>query len=387
METLGARQTFSLDLARGATRRRCAARVPSSAGATPWGKTIPIAAKFRGKDTLLVFWNPDCGFRQGMLADLKTWETRPPAGAPRPVLISAGAPETNRAMGCGHPSCWTTPAVLQAYSGRAGPPPGSSLMRVGPSRRSSSPGPRRCCNWRPGAPGPAYRPPNRRLVLSLKPHQRRMPSLRSRWCRECLTSRDRKVLARARFPFPRCRVSLRPIPIRVASGALPPRRGQFCAGAWRCVPTQAWFRSVVSATVIALSLVPFAPAAATPARARATRVSGAAGRWTINGGKLKATRRSPGTRTRGTNGRRPQGRVREVGWETNHGGWSVSPEVQARNLQTASARSARCHSLGGAFWFSVQDIPGAGAGDFPRACRSGRAKKPSFGAHGFYATY
>jgi hypothetical protein len=37
---------------------------------------------FRGRPTLLLFWNPSCGFCQRLLNDLTTWETHRPTGAP-----------------------------------------------------------------------------------------------------------------------------------------------------------------------------------------------------------------------------------------------------------------------------------------------------------------
>jgi methylamine dehydrogenase accessory protein MauD len=55
--------------------------------------------ELRGQRTLLLFWNPGCGFCQRMLPDLKAWEANPPPRAPRLVLISAGSPEDNRELG------------------------------------------------------------------------------------------------------------------------------------------------------------------------------------------------------------------------------------------------------------------------------------------------
>jgi thiol-disulfide isomerase/thioredoxin len=54
---------------------------------------------FRGEWTLLLFWNPGCGFCQRMQDDLKAWEADPPAGAPRLVVISTGTVEANAEMG------------------------------------------------------------------------------------------------------------------------------------------------------------------------------------------------------------------------------------------------------------------------------------------------
>jgi peroxiredoxin len=54
---------------------------------------------FRGSPTAVLFWNPDCGFCQRMLDDLKNWENNPPAGAPKLLVVSTGSPEQNRAQG------------------------------------------------------------------------------------------------------------------------------------------------------------------------------------------------------------------------------------------------------------------------------------------------
>lgn len=52
-----------------------------------------------GQETLLLFWNPDCGFCQRMLSDLRRWEADPPRGAPRLVLASSASEDRNRALG------------------------------------------------------------------------------------------------------------------------------------------------------------------------------------------------------------------------------------------------------------------------------------------------
>jgi thiol-disulfide isomerase/thioredoxin len=56
-------------------------------------------ADFRGSPTLLLFWNPNCGFCRTMLPDLKAWDAEPPAGAPRMLVVSGGPAEANRSMG------------------------------------------------------------------------------------------------------------------------------------------------------------------------------------------------------------------------------------------------------------------------------------------------
>lgn len=62
------------------------------------GKTIDLNT-FRGSETLLLFWNPDCGFCQRMLDDLRSMEMRPSAGAPKLLVVSTGTIEDNLAMG------------------------------------------------------------------------------------------------------------------------------------------------------------------------------------------------------------------------------------------------------------------------------------------------
>jgi peroxiredoxin/uncharacterized membrane protein YphA (DoxX/SURF4 family) len=62
------------------------------------GETVDLRA-LRGTRHLLLFWNPDCGFCQQMLEDIKAWERDPPKGAPQLLVVSTGAPDANRAQG------------------------------------------------------------------------------------------------------------------------------------------------------------------------------------------------------------------------------------------------------------------------------------------------
>ncbi|HYZ88357.1 MAG TPA: TlpA family protein disulfide reductase, partial [Myxococcales bacterium] len=66
------------------------------------GRTVDLA-DFRGSETLVLFWNPGCGFCQQMLDDVKAWEANPPAGAPRLLVVSTGSVEENRALGLRSP--------------------------------------------------------------------------------------------------------------------------------------------------------------------------------------------------------------------------------------------------------------------------------------------
>src|SRR5215216_414014 len=66
------------------------------------GNTVALA-DFRGQQTLVLFWNPGCGFCQQMLPDLKEWESGAPKDAPRLVVVSAGSEEANKEMGLASP--------------------------------------------------------------------------------------------------------------------------------------------------------------------------------------------------------------------------------------------------------------------------------------------
>jgi methylamine dehydrogenase accessory protein MauD len=79
------------------------------------GRTIHLA-DFGGRNTLVLFWNPDCGFCQQMLPDLKAWESRPPKGAPNLLVVSTGTVEANRAQGFRSPIVLDKDfATLRAY--------------------------------------------------------------------------------------------------------------------------------------------------------------------------------------------------------------------------------------------------------------------------------
>ena len=62
------------------------------------GKLIELSS-FRGSKTLVLFWNPECGFCQQMLGDLKAWEAQPPPQAPKLLVVSSGSVEQSRALG------------------------------------------------------------------------------------------------------------------------------------------------------------------------------------------------------------------------------------------------------------------------------------------------
>jgi peroxiredoxin len=66
------------------------------------GNTVELA-DFRGEKTLVLFWNPGCGFCQQMLPDLKEWEANSPEDAPKLLVVSAGSEEANKDMGLASP--------------------------------------------------------------------------------------------------------------------------------------------------------------------------------------------------------------------------------------------------------------------------------------------
>ena len=61
------------------------------------GNTVELA-DFKGQETLVLFWNPGCGFCQQMLPEITQWEENRPEGAPTLLFVSAGTKEANRDM-------------------------------------------------------------------------------------------------------------------------------------------------------------------------------------------------------------------------------------------------------------------------------------------------
>jgi thiol-disulfide isomerase/thioredoxin len=53
----------------------------------------------RGRDTLLVFWNPSCGYCRAMHEDLVAWEQTINGQGPRLVVVSSGGADSTRADG------------------------------------------------------------------------------------------------------------------------------------------------------------------------------------------------------------------------------------------------------------------------------------------------
>jgi methylamine dehydrogenase accessory protein MauD len=62
------------------------------------GRTVSLAS-FRGRNTLVLFWNTGCGFCQRMLPDLRAWEGSRVPGSPELLLVSSGSADELRSSG------------------------------------------------------------------------------------------------------------------------------------------------------------------------------------------------------------------------------------------------------------------------------------------------
>jgi thiol-disulfide isomerase/thioredoxin/uncharacterized membrane protein YphA (DoxX/SURF4 family) len=91
----------------------------------------PVPLRDGGRDTLVLFWNPACGFCQQMLDELRAWEANPPAGAPRLLLISSGSVEDNSSMGLRAPILLDQEFETGSAFGAAGTPSAALVDRDG----------------------------------------------------------------------------------------------------------------------------------------------------------------------------------------------------------------------------------------------------------------
>lgn len=62
------------------------------------GRQVELT-KLKGRQRLLLFWNPTCGFCIRMLPALKAWEAQRSPTAPELILIATGSAAANRALG------------------------------------------------------------------------------------------------------------------------------------------------------------------------------------------------------------------------------------------------------------------------------------------------
>jgi peroxiredoxin len=94
------------------------------------GKTVRLA-DFQGSETMLLFWNPACGFCARMLPDLKKLEGARARNGPSIVLISTGTPEQNRSMGLRSPVLLDEAQGAMRLFGATGTPSGLLIDAVG----------------------------------------------------------------------------------------------------------------------------------------------------------------------------------------------------------------------------------------------------------------
>ena len=83
--------------------------------------------QFRGKTSVVLFWNPGCGYCQQMLNDLKAWESRAPVGRPQLIIVSTGSAADNRAQGLRSPIVLDAEFAVATKFGATGTP---SAVRV-----------------------------------------------------------------------------------------------------------------------------------------------------------------------------------------------------------------------------------------------------------------
>ena len=80
------------------------------------------APSLGGRETLVMFWNPDCGFCQSMREELLAWESGANGSSPQLVLISSGDEERMRAEGFRSPVLLDPDWTLGEAFGAGGTP-------------------------------------------------------------------------------------------------------------------------------------------------------------------------------------------------------------------------------------------------------------------------
>jgi thiol-disulfide isomerase/thioredoxin len=89
----------------------------------------PLRLTDADRATLVLFWNPGCGFCLRMLDDIRAFERDEPAGAPRLLLISTGSVEDNLAMGLSSPIALDQAFAAGRAFGATGTPSGILVDR------------------------------------------------------------------------------------------------------------------------------------------------------------------------------------------------------------------------------------------------------------------
>ena len=95
----------------------------------------PLALTAPDRDTLVLFWNPGCGFCQNMLDDVRAFDRSAPPGAPRLLLISSGSVAENEGLALRAPIALDPAFAAGAAFGSTGTP---SAVLVDPEGRIAS---------------------------------------------------------------------------------------------------------------------------------------------------------------------------------------------------------------------------------------------------------
>ena len=101
------------------------------------GSELPTAlGEHIERPTVVLFWNPGCGFCRAMHDDLRVWEAQPPDGAPGLLVVSSGTAEDVRAEGFTSPVVLDPDWTISASFGAGGTP---MALLVGGDGRVASP--------------------------------------------------------------------------------------------------------------------------------------------------------------------------------------------------------------------------------------------------------
>jgi thiol-disulfide isomerase/thioredoxin len=94
------------------------------------GNEIALA-DFAGEDTLVLFWNPKCGYCRQMAPNLRAWEQSSTDGAPRLLIVSTGSEHENRAIGLLAPVVLDQSGAAMRAFGASGTPMAALVSKDG----------------------------------------------------------------------------------------------------------------------------------------------------------------------------------------------------------------------------------------------------------------
>jgi methylamine dehydrogenase accessory protein MauD len=94
------------------------------------GKPVNLD-KLKGNETVVLFWNPGCGYCQEILEDIKAWELERQQDAPRLLVVSSGEVKDNKAQGFQSPVALDKDYILGRVYGSAGTPSAVLVDREG----------------------------------------------------------------------------------------------------------------------------------------------------------------------------------------------------------------------------------------------------------------